>query len=99
MTYHIIPPFRPGSVIANFTIYYNGFDSYQFVLLQDVIDVDKSIGKLDLMPYPTSFQLGPNGEIRCFCSESQDFTPHKTSAGLATQIMQINHCSGEYSNY
>ena len=58
--------FRQGSVIANFTIWYQGFDSYQFVLLQDVIEVDRSINKLDLMPYPTQFQLGPNGKLRVF---------------------------------
>ena len=54
---------RPGSVVANFTIYYSGFDSYQFVLLQDSIDVDHSIGKLELMPYPTQYLIGPNGNI------------------------------------
>jgi len=59
---------RPGSVIANFTIYYSGFDSYQFVLLQDSIDVDHSIGKLDIMPYPSQYAIGPNGNYHIFCS-------------------------------
>uniref|UniRef100_A0A7M5UJ08 Fibronectin type-III domain-containing protein n=1 Tax=Clytia hemisphaerica TaxID=252671 RepID=A0A7M5UJ08_9CNID len=48
-----------GSVVANFTIHYSGFDSYQFVLLQDSIDVDNSIGKLDLLPSNVQYEIGP----------------------------------------
>ena len=40
---------RQGSVIATFVLYFSGLDSFQLLLLQDSIEIDKYIGKLAII--------------------------------------------------
>ena len=54
---------RNGSVIVNLTLDFLSFDSFQFLLLQDSIEVDKSLGKIPLNQHqPYIIGIGPEGE-------------------------------------
>ena len=54
---------RNGSVIVNLTLDYLSFDSFQFLLLQDSVEVDQSLGKIRLNYHqPYIVGIGPEGE-------------------------------------
>ena len=58
--------FRAGSVIANITVYFSSFDSYQFIYLQDSIEIENSLGKLSLNEWHGTYFLQPAGNFYLF---------------------------------
>ena len=57
---------RNGSVIANLTLTFASFDSSQFLMLQDSVEIEKSLGKLQLKDHnPYILNIGPGGLVLC----------------------------------
>ncbi|XP_066913417.1 uncharacterized protein [Clytia hemisphaerica] len=59
---------RNGSIIANTTLTFSSFDSFQFIIIQDSIEIENSIGKLDLTAasasgLQTMYNIGPEVPI------------------------------------
>ena len=53
---------RNGSVVVNLTIEFTSFDSFQFIVLQDSVEVEYAINKLILKPnQAVKYKIGPNG--------------------------------------
>ena len=58
-------------MVANLTLDFLSFDSFQFLILQDSVEVDKSLGKLQLTHHePYIIGIGPESE--------KSFTPKST---------------------
>ena len=61
---------RSGSVIATFTLYFRGIDSFQMLLLQESIQDDQYLGKLKIIGANATFisTIGVYSKLGLKCS-------------------------------
>ncbi|XP_057300471.1 uncharacterized protein LOC130632586 isoform X2 [Hydractinia symbiolongicarpus] len=55
---------RRGSLIANYTVYFQSFDSYQMLYIQDSIEIEMNVGKLPVLGSMAFYDISPGVPTR-----------------------------------